>query len=125
MTVQPFEINIEPTVLDDLRDRLRDTRWPDEIDSAGWDYGMNSSVLRSFVHTWAEEFDWPTRQTRLNQYPHLRIDVDGLGGQPYTPEQSTVPACRWYCCTAGRARSCRCCPSFRCSPPAPTPSMWW
>jgi hypothetical protein len=41
MTVQPFEINIEPAVLDDLRDRLRGTRWPDEIDSAGWDYGMN------------------------------------------------------------------------------------
>jgi hypothetical protein len=30
MTVQPFEI-IEPAVLDDLRDRLRGTRWPDEI----------------------------------------------------------------------------------------------
>jgi hypothetical protein len=79
MTVQPFEINIEPGVLDDLRDRLRGTRWPDEIDGAGWDYGMNGSVLRSFVHTWLEEFDWPTQQTRLNQYSHLRVAVDGLG----------------------------------------------
>jgi hypothetical protein len=35
MTIQPFEINIERDVLDDLRDRLRGTRWPDEIDSAG------------------------------------------------------------------------------------------
>jgi pimeloyl-ACP methyl ester carboxylesterase len=79
MTVQPFEINIEPAVLDDLRNQLRGTRWPDEIDSAGWDDGMNGSVLRSFVHTWAEEFDWPAQQIRLNQYPHLRVDVDGLG----------------------------------------------
>ena len=79
MTVQPFEINIEPAVLNDLRDRLRGTRWPDEIDGAAWDYGMNGSVLRSFVHTWLEEFDWPTQQTRLNQYPHLLVDVDGLG----------------------------------------------
>jgi hypothetical protein len=79
MTVQPFEINIEPAVLDELRDRLRGTRWPDEIDSAGWDYGMNGCVLRSFVHAWAEEFDWPAQQIRLNQYPHLRVDVDGLG----------------------------------------------
>ena len=66
MTIQPFEINIERDVLDDLRDRLRGTRWPDEIDGAGWDYGMNGSVLRSFVHSWLEEFDWPTQQTRLN-----------------------------------------------------------
>ncbi|HWI01900.1 MAG TPA: alpha/beta fold hydrolase, partial [Propionibacteriaceae bacterium] len=79
MTVQPFEINIEPAVLADLRNRLRGTRSPDEIDSAGWDYGMNGSVLRSFVHTWAEEFDWPAQQIRLNQYPHLRVDLDGLG----------------------------------------------
>ena len=62
MTVQPFEIRIEPAVLDDLRDRLRRTRWPDEIDGAGWDYGMTGSVLRSFVQTWLEEFDWPTQQ---------------------------------------------------------------
>jgi hypothetical protein len=81
MTVQPFEINIEPAVLDDLRDRLRGTRWPDEIDDAGWDYGMDGSVLRSFVHTWLEEFDWPTQQTRLNQYSHLRVDIEGLGVQ--------------------------------------------
>jgi pimeloyl-ACP methyl ester carboxylesterase len=79
MTIQPFEINIERDVLDDLRDRLRGTRWPDEIDGAGWDYGMNGSVLRSFVHTWLEEFDWPTQQLRLNQYPHLLVNVDGLG----------------------------------------------
>jgi hypothetical protein len=78
-TIQPFEINIERDVLDDLRDRLRGTRWPDEIDGAGWDYGMNGSVLRSFVHSWLEEFDWPTQQTRLNQYPHLLVEVDGLG----------------------------------------------
>ena len=79
MTIQPFEINIEPPVIDDLRDRLGGTRWPDEIDGAGWDYGMNGSVLRSFVHTWLEDFDWPTQQTRLNQWSHLRVDVDGLG----------------------------------------------
>jgi len=47
MTIQPFEINIERDVLDDLRDRLRGTRWPDEIDGAGWDYGMNGTLLCS------------------------------------------------------------------------------
>jgi hypothetical protein len=51
VTVQTFEINIEAAVLDDLCDRLRGTRRPDELDGAGWDYGMNGSVLRSFVYT--------------------------------------------------------------------------
>ena len=77
--VTPFRVDVPESELSDLRDRLRRTRWPDEIDGAGWDYGMTGSVLRSFVQTWLEEFDWPTQQVRLNQYPHLRVDVDGLG----------------------------------------------
>ena len=95
MTVQPFEINIEPAVLDDLRDQLHRTRWPDEIDGTGWDYGMNGSVLRSFVQTWLEEFDWPTQQVRLN---HTRISWSRSTGSactPYTPKQSTVLAYPW------------------------------
>ena len=90
MTVQPFEINIEPAVLDDLRNRLRGTRWPDEIDSAGWDYGMNGSVLRSFVHTWAGVRlagpadsaqpvpASPGRRRRTRRAPYAKA-VDGAG----------------------------------------------
>ena len=41
MAVKPFEIKVDDKVLDDLRQRLANTRWPDEIPGSEWDYGSN------------------------------------------------------------------------------------
>lgn len=79
MTVTPFTPSIDTAVLEDLRERLRGTRWPDEIGGAGWDYGTSTEVLRSFVQTWLEDFDWPTQQQRLQSFEHVRVDVGGFG----------------------------------------------
>src|SRR5690242_10191385 len=38
--IQSFRIAIPQTDLDDLRDRLTRTRWPDELPGVGWDYGV-------------------------------------------------------------------------------------
>ena len=95
MTIQPFEINIEPAVLDDLRDRLRGTRWPDEIDGAGWTMASTALCCAPSCTRGQRSFDWPTQQTRLNQYPHLRVDVDGLRVHALHAKQPTVPPCRW------------------------------
>ena len=79
MAVETFDPTIDEDVIDDLRDRLRRTRWPDRIDAAGWDYGMNTEVLHSFVTTWLEDFDWSAQQDRLRRLRHVKVDVDGLG----------------------------------------------
>ena len=79
MTIEPFDPTIEDAVLEDLRDRLRGTRWPDEVDGAGWDYGISTPVLRSFVQTWLDDFDWAAQQERLRSFDHVKVDVDGLG----------------------------------------------
>src|SRR5438094_3976167 len=39
MSIQPFTINISQATLDDLRDRLAHTRWPDEAENSGWTHG--------------------------------------------------------------------------------------
>jgi hypothetical protein len=41
MGVHEYHIELPQTVLDDLKDRLERTRWPDEVEGAGWDYGTN------------------------------------------------------------------------------------
>ncbi|MFL5493391.1 MAG: epoxide hydrolase N-terminal domain-containing protein [Gemmatimonadales bacterium] len=33
-------MDIPQAELDELRDRLARTRWPDELPGAGWDYGQ-------------------------------------------------------------------------------------
>lgn len=41
MSVQPFDVAVPQGTLDDLRARLRRTRFPNEVEGAGWDYGAN------------------------------------------------------------------------------------
>ena len=45
----PFKINVPQDILDDLKRRLKNTRWPDEIVNSGWDYGTNLSFLKELV----------------------------------------------------------------------------
>ena len=77
MTVQPFRINIAQSALDDLRERLARTRWPDQVEGAGWDYGTNMDYLKQLVDYWQSEFDWRTQEARLNQFPQFTTIIDG------------------------------------------------
>ena len=49
MDAQPFEVRVDDGVLDDLQQRLADTRWPDEIPGSAWDYGSNLEYLKGLV----------------------------------------------------------------------------
>jgi pimeloyl-ACP methyl ester carboxylesterase len=77
--VTPFELSTDPGALDDLYARLRATRWPDAPDDAGWEMGADVDYLRELVAYWADGFDWPAREAELNELPHVRVEVGGLG----------------------------------------------
>jgi pimeloyl-ACP methyl ester carboxylesterase len=79
MPPEPFEIAVPDEVLDDLRDRLARTRWPDEIPGRGWDYGTELGFLRDLVADWRERYDWRAAERALNRLPHFRAEVGGLG----------------------------------------------
>jgi pimeloyl-ACP methyl ester carboxylesterase len=79
MTIQPFTLHISQETLDDLRERLARTRWPDEVEKAGWDYGTNLDYLKSLVAYWQDHFDWRAQEEKLNQFTHFKVDLDGLG----------------------------------------------
>jgi Epoxide hydrolase N terminus len=79
MRVQSFTINIAQSTLDDVRERLERTRWPDEVMEAGWDYGTNLAYLKSLMAYWQNQFDWRVQEAKLNQYAQFRADIDGFG----------------------------------------------
>jgi microsomal epoxide hydrolase len=79
----PFRVDVPDLVLDDLRDRLVRTRWPDQIPGSGWDYGTDRAYLRELCEHWVEKFDWRSVEAVLNSFPQyttvLRVDgVDQL-----------------------------------------------
>lgn len=79
MATTPFAIEIEPSVIDDLRTRLDATRFPSAVAGAGWDYGMNPEYLVDVCRTWATDYDWASEQTELNRLDHVRTEIDGIG----------------------------------------------
>jgi len=79
MEIQPFKIKVPEETLEDLRERLARTRWPDEIPGSGWDYGSNLAYLKELVEYWRTRFDWRAQEEAINSFAHFRANVDGLG----------------------------------------------
>ncbi len=79
MNIQPYTIYIADDTLDDLKERLARTRWPDEIEDADWDYGSNLAYIRELCDYWLNDFDWREQERRINEFDHYRADIDGLG----------------------------------------------
>lgn len=76
-TAQPFEVSVPDEVLSDLKERLAETRWPDQVEGAGWTYGTNLSYLQELVAYWQNDFDWGVQETRINGFNNFMVDVDG------------------------------------------------
>ena len=74
----PFVVHVTDEVLDDLRRRLTDTRWPDEAPGAPWSQGTDLSYLRDLSREWSERFDWREQERRINSYPQFTAFVDGV-----------------------------------------------
>jgi pimeloyl-ACP methyl ester carboxylesterase len=77
MDVQPFSIHIPEHTLSDLRARLGQTRWPDEIAGSDWSYGASLSYMREVVDYWQRGFDWRAQEAAINEFSHFRAEVDG------------------------------------------------
>jgi pimeloyl-ACP methyl ester carboxylesterase len=71
VVVEPYRIHVADDVLEDLRTRLRHTRWPDQIPGIGWNQGTELEWLRRLVSYWADEFDWRAWERRLNALNHF------------------------------------------------------
>jgi pimeloyl-ACP methyl ester carboxylesterase len=76
--VEPFDIAVDDQVLEDLRARLRATRWPEAAPGEPWTQGADLGYLREVTGYWAEEFDWRARERELNELHHFLAEIDGV-----------------------------------------------
>jgi pimeloyl-ACP methyl ester carboxylesterase len=75
--IRPFRIDIPQADLDDLRDRLARTRWPDELPGTGWDRGVPLGYLQELAGYWRDGYHWRTHEAALNQHPQFTTTIDG------------------------------------------------
>lgn len=77
--VESFPIHIPQTQLDDLAQRLAQTRWPDPETVSDNSQGPKLERLRALVAHWQKDYDWRATETQLNQWNSSRTEIDGLG----------------------------------------------
>ena len=78
--VTPFRIEIAQADLDDLQERLADTRWPSELEGVGWSRGVPVVYLTGLAEYWRDGFDWRAQEARLNRYGSAVDLFVALGG---------------------------------------------
>lgn len=64
--------------LDDLRSRLRGTRWATPWPVEPWQAGTDPDELRRLVSYWADGYDWRAQEAAINALPSAFAEIDGL-----------------------------------------------
>ncbi|MBN7796900.1 alpha/beta fold hydrolase [Parahaliea mediterranea] len=76
MEITPFRIDVANGSIDDLRRRIDQTRWPDQLDGVGWQYGTEREYLRELVHYWRHHFNWRQQEALINRFSQYRATID-------------------------------------------------
>ena len=79
----PFQLHVPDAVLIDLRRRLADTRWPDQLENFpandSWAYGAELCYVRELAAYWEHGFDWRAAEASFNAIgPQFTLQVRGL-----------------------------------------------
>ena len=93
-TIEPFRLAVPQAELDDLRDRLARTRWPDAETVPDGSPGPPLAKLRALAHQWQGGYDWRRCEAMLNGWGQHRTRIDGLGIHFLhirSPEQDALP----------------------------------
>ncbi|CAM4509390.1 epoxide hydrolase family protein [Nocardia ninae] len=77
--MQPFRIQVPDQELAVLQGRLRATRWPERETVQDWSQGVPLAYVQELCAYWANEYDWRATEARLNAWPNVRTEIDGLG----------------------------------------------
>jgi epoxide hydrolase len=75
--IHPFRIEVPQADIDDLRARLARTRWPDQMEGIGWDYGTPLGYLRELAGYWGTGYDWRVHERELNGFPQFTTTIQG------------------------------------------------
>ena len=103
---QPFTIEWSDDAIDDLRERLARTRWPEAETVDDWSQGVPLAYVQELCGYWADGYDW--RRARGAAQRASRSSAPrstGSASTSCTRARRSPTRCRWCSPTVGRARS--------------------
>jgi pimeloyl-ACP methyl ester carboxylesterase len=70
-------LDVSGADLDDLRERLRRTRWARSWPESAAPAGTDPARLRRLVERWAGDYDWRRHEAEINALPSHVVEIDG------------------------------------------------
>ncbi|KAJ6584441.1 Alpha/Beta hydrolase protein [Mycena capillaripes] len=91
-----FKVAVSDAQIDELRQKLKLTRFPDELKDAGWEYGAPLTDIRRLVERWQNGYNWREHEAQINEeLPQFTRDIDVVGHGTlnihYVHQKSAVP----------------------------------
>lgn len=76
--ILPFRAAIPQADLDDLKQRLLRTRWPERETVTDWNQGVPLADAKALIDYWTHRYDWRRCEAALNRYEQFTTEIDGL-----------------------------------------------
>ena len=75
--IRPFKMHVPDRVLIDLRRRLAEANWPDQLPGTTWEYGADIKTVRELADYWQNGYDWRAQEAKINQFDQFTTEIDG------------------------------------------------
>ena len=76
--IRPFAIETPEADLEELRARIRATRWPEKEPVGDQSQGVQLDTMQKLARYWSNDYDWRKCEARLKALPHFITKIDGL-----------------------------------------------
>jgi pimeloyl-ACP methyl ester carboxylesterase len=76
--VRSFRTDFPEEALDDMRRRIRATRWPERETVTDDSQGVPLTTMQELAGYWGDKHDWRTAEAKLNALPQFVTELDGL-----------------------------------------------
>ena len=76
--IRPFHFEAAEGDLNDLRNRVKATKWPEREQVADASQGVQLETMRKLTQYWADSHDWRKCEAKINAPPNFITEIDGL-----------------------------------------------
>jgi pimeloyl-ACP methyl ester carboxylesterase len=77
-SIRPFHVNFSEAEVNDLRRRIKATKWPESETVTDTTQGVQFNTIQKLARYWGTDYDWQKCETKLKSLPHFITEIDGL-----------------------------------------------
>ena len=74
--IKPFKIEIADEDINELRNRIESTRWPEKETVNDWNQGTPLSYMKEVSEYWINNYNWKEREKYYNSFDQYITTID-------------------------------------------------